>query len=157
MKFSSFPIKSLAFLFLTAATLSWSCSKSSSNNTNGTYTISGNASGANESPAVTTNATGALTGTFDPNTNTLQYTITWANLTDSAIAAHFHGPAGIGANANVEIPIVLNTRNPSGTASGTVVMSASQVTDLLGGNLYWNVHSKTHPGGEIRGQVVATR
>ena len=33
-------------------------------------------------------------------------------------------------------------------------MTATQETDLLAGNFYFNAHTSAFPGGEIRGQVV---
>ena len=33
-------------------------------------------------------------------------------------------------------------------------LTDAQVTDLMGGKWYFNVHTKEHPAGEIRGQVM---
>lgn len=143
-----------ALLFL----LFISCKKNSSNNTpNNTYTLNGNASGNNEVPPVTTQGTGTLSGTFDANSNTLQYSVSWSNLSGPATAAHFHGPAPAGQSAGVEVPITVNNNGNSGSATGTIMLTDAQKTELLAGNWYWNVHTTAHGAGEIRGQVTATK
>ena len=38
--------------------------------------------------------------------------------------------------------------------SGTAVLTADQVKDLLAGKDYTNVHTAKNPGGEIRGQIT---
>ncbi len=63
--------------------------------------------------------------------------------------AHFHGPAAAGANA----PPVVAVKDPTDPISGTAILTPAQEADLLAGKWYFNVHSQTNPGGEIRGQV----
>ncbi|MCW7538088.1 CHRD domain-containing protein [Aquabacterium sp. A7-Y] len=69
-----------------------------------------------------------------------------------ATAAHIHS-APVGQNG----PIVINLEDHGGHGHFTVpentVLNEAQVKTLRGGGLYLNVHSATHPGGEIRGQV----
>src|SRR5690348_3769723 len=83
-----------------------SCHKDNTNNTPTTitYKLSGNATGDQEVPAVSTTGTGTLTGTLDNNTNALHYSVSWTNLSGAATAAHFHGPAAAGTNSGVVIP-----------------------------------------------------
>jgi hypothetical protein len=38
--------------------------------------------------------------------------------------------------------------------SGTTVLTADQMKDLLAGKQYVNVHTAKNPGGEIRGQIT---
>lgn len=121
------------------------------------YSLSGDANGANERPnPVTTNATGTISGTYDANTNTLNYTINWTGLTGPPIGMHFHGPADRNAAAGVLIAIPLPT-NPaaSGTVTGTATLTDQQETDMLNELWYYNIHTDQYQGGEIRGQVVA--
>jgi hypothetical protein len=123
---------------------------------NKTYTISGNASGAQEVPAVTTTATGALSGTYNARTNTLDYNISWTGLSGVASAAHFHGPAAAGVSADVLVPITITTNGVAGTATGSVVIVDSVENALLDGKVYYNIHTVAHPLGEIRGQVATS-
>jgi hypothetical protein len=41
--------------------------------------------------------------------------------------------------------------------SGRRRISDALAASMLDGNAYLNVHTLDHPGGEIRGQVIATR
>jgi len=84
-----------------------------------------------------------LTGTFqDLGTGT------------TAGGAHIHGLAGVGTNANVLIPLTIATGVTSGTFSGSGTLSAPNVTGMLNGFTYINLHTTGFPNGEIRGQIV---
>jgi Cu/Zn superoxide dismutase len=106
--------------------------------------------GASEVSAVTTTATGTASLTFIGSQ--MFYTVSYSGLSGAATASHIHGPAATTNNASVIIPF--NT--PSGTSgsiSGSVSLTPTQLTWLLSGQTYVNVHTTTNPGGEIRGQV----
>ena len=119
-------------------------------------TISGAASGAQEVPAVTTTASGTLSGTYNDNTNELKWAISWNGLSGDVVAAHFHGPAAAGTNAPPVIPISLTTSfGSSGSLTGTEILNETIEGYLKAGTLYYNLHTATYPGGEIRGQVTA--
>ena len=132
------------------------CSKDDNNNQQKVnYNLSGNASGAQEVPAVTTQGTGTLTGTYNSSTNAITYTITWTGLSGPPSLMHFHGPAATGENATVVLPITGFTAAAAGTVSGTATLTDAQESDLLAGKWYYNIHTAAHGGGEIRGQVTA--
>lgn len=130
-----------------------SCKKDEKKNTT-MYNISATMTGAQEVPAVTTNGAGTVTGTYDASTNTLNYSVSWNNLSGNATLAHFHGPAAAGTNAS---PTVAFTLTPGATSvSGTANLTEAQEADLFNGLWYANVHTQAHGSGEIRGQVTAT-
>ena len=120
------------------------------------YTLTANASGANEFPANTSTATGTLTGTYNKTSNKLNYAIVWTGLAATSSALHFHGPALPGANASPVITLTFTTPGTTGGATGEVTLTEDQEADMLAGKWYWNVHNSTYPGGEVRGQVAAT-
>jgi hypothetical protein len=155
-KISFFSIAILcSFVFFSIVT---SCSKNNSTPApNTSYKLSGTATGDQEVPPVTTTGTGTLTGTFNSATNALHYDVSWSNLSGTATAAHFHGPAAPGTNSGVVIPFKLNNTGTSGTASGDTTITDAQKTDLLAGKWYFNVHTAAHGGGEIRGQAILTQ
>lgn len=121
------------------------------------YTISGNANGAQEVPAAVNNATGTITGSYNDVTNIITYSITWTGLSGTANAAHFHGPAMAGVSASVVIPFTITNNAATGNLSGTATLTEPQEVDMLAGLWYYNVHTTAKPGGEIRGQVTATK
>ena len=97
-------------------------------------------------------ATGFGSMTLDDVTNSLNWNISWSNLSGSATAMHFHGPATPGTNAGVEINIGTISGLTSPSIGGTTI-SSSQANDLLAGLWYINIHTAAYPAGEIRGQV----
>jgi hypothetical protein len=120
---------------------------------NAKYTISGAASGAQEVPAVTTTATGNLTGSYDTVSKQLIYSINWTGLSGDASMAHFHGPALAGEDAPPIETVSIVTNGMAGIAADTITASAVLHTALLAGKVYYNIHTVANPGGEIRGQV----
>jgi len=112
--------------------------------------------GSNEVPAVSPAGSGTLDVSYDKAAKTLTYSAKWSGMTDSVTMMHFHGPAEKGTNAGVLYPITDFTPGTSGTANGTVKLDGVKLkeAELLGGKWYYNIHTKTHPGGEIRGQVI---
>ena len=106
--------------------------------------------GASEVPANTEKGTGKGEFRFDSTTKQLSWTVTYNGLTGPATAAHIHGPAAVGANAPPIIPFA----SPASPISGTATLTDEQVSSLMAGMLYVNVHTATHRPGEIRGQIV---
>jgi hypothetical protein len=132
------------------------CDKDDDDMDDNTYTISGSASGSQEVPAVVTGATGNITGSYNSNTNTLNYNITWNGISGAASDIHFHGPAAVGVDAGAILPVVATTNGVNGNATATVVVDDAFEDALLSGNIYYNIHTVANPDGEIRGQVVTT-
>jgi hypothetical protein len=106
--------------------------------------------GASEVPATDSKGTGEATLTYDTASKKLTYTLTYSGLTGDALAAHFHGPAVAGANGGIEAPITIG---PS-PIKGEATLTDQKAADLADGKWYVNIHTKEHPGGEIRGQVT---
>ena len=79
---------------------------------------------------------------------------------------HIHAPAPAGQNTGVLYPlftsITLGADNMSGTISGSQTLvegqlgftTAQQIEQLNSGFWYFNIHSSTFGGGEIRGQIL---
>lgn len=107
---------------------------------------------SSEVPPRVSHGHGALNATFDTSTKTLKWTATYESLSGPVTMAHFHGPAPVGQNAKVQVPIDKNAL--ASPIKGSATLTEQQVTDLMGGQWYFNVHTAQNPTGEIRGQVM---
>jgi CHRD domain-containing protein len=112
--------------------------------------------GAGEVPPNDSPGRGRMTGTFDTDTNTLTWTVTYSGLSGPVIAAHFHGPVSyLGLTPEENAPIQVGTPgNLTSPFHSIAQISADQAKDLKDGRWYFNVHTKKFPDGEIRGPVV---
>jgi len=99
---------------------------------------------------VTSPATGAGWLELDTETNTIEWSIIYSDLTSQPAAAHFHGPAPAGVNAGAQVTLD-HTTNPM---IGSAQITAQQQDDLLNDLWYVNIHTSTYPQGEIRGQIT---
>ena len=107
--------------------------------------------GANEVPPVASTASGSVDAMFNKATNLLRWKVNYSGLSGPATAAHFHGPAAVGANAGV----ALGWTNPIANGmEGSATLTAAQAADLMAGRWYANVHTAANPGGEVRGQMT---
>lgn len=110
--------------------------------------------GANEVPAVSSDATGDAT--FTLTGTSLDFELNVANI-DSATAAHIH----IGAedeSGGILVPLFEGPTTGldfTGTLSeGTVEVVDSVAEHMRAGNTYVNVHTRANPPGEIRDQIA---
>jgi hypothetical protein len=110
--------------------------------------------GAQQVPPVTTSGSGTAQLTYDAGTRKLTWSITYSGLSSEATMAHIHGPAAEGKNAGVEIWLSKKGATPSSPITGTAMLTAAQAKQFMAGEMYVNVHTKDHPTGEIRGQIV---
>jgi CHRD domain len=100
--------------------------------------------------SATTTPVGHVSGTFNTVTDKVTYRITYSGLSGPVMAAHFHGPAAPGVEAQVMLPI------PGPYKSGmknTLTADAATAKALLAGQTYVNLHTKAYPMGEARAQV----
>lgn len=107
-------------------------------------------SGSQEVPPTGSPGTGEAEVRLDKATNMLSWKVSYSGLTGPAVAGHIHGPGGPGANANVSVPF-----SNAGTSPiiGQATVNAAQIAQLEAGQMYVNVHTPAHKGGEIRGQL----
>ena len=109
--------------------------------------------GTSEVPPTASTGAGSVALTFDTASKQLEWKGSYAGLSGDATAAHFHGPAEVGTNAGVMIPIA-SFKSPF---TGTAGLSDAQAADLAMGRLYINLHTSKFPNGEIRGQVLKNK
>ena len=116
-----------------------------------TVKFHGTMSPQSEVPAKTTDGKGSVEATVDTATKALTYTVTYSGLTGPATAGHLHGAAASGANAGVMVPFKAPLDSP---VSGTATLTDDQMTALMDGKMYANIHTAANPGGELRGQLT---
>lgn len=127
--------------------------------------------GFQQVPSLLTNGTGTFSATI--NSNSISYTLTYSGLSSTTTVAHIHfGQTGV--NGGVIAFLCGGGGKPacptSGTVTGTITAAniigpadqgialkdfAGALRAIESGNTYVNVHSKTYPMGEIRGQITS--
>jgi hypothetical protein len=109
-------------------------------------------SGEQEVPPVMTAATGFANIAVNFSTGQVIGMVTFSGLSGPATLAHIH-EAPEGTNGNVVISL-----DPPAATSGVIFVSATltpQLLDALMNNeLYFNIHTMSNSGGEIRGQII---
>jgi hypothetical protein len=105
--------------------------------------------GENEVPANTSSAAGSGTvKVAEDRSVKADITVTGMNAT----AAHIHEGAK-GANGKVIVPLTKEGDNHFVSPAGAK-LTQEQYDAYKAGNLYVNVHSAAHPGGEVRAQLA---
>ena len=110
--------------------------------------------GAQQVPPVQTAGSGNADLTYDASTRVVTWDISFSGLSSQATMAHFHGPAAAGKNAGVKVWLSQKGSEVASPISGQATLSPDDAKMFEAGDMYINVHTKDHPGGEIRGQVV---
>jgi len=105
-------------------------------------------SGAEQNPPVTTSASGNGTITIGAD-KSVSGSVTTTGV--EGRVAHIHVGA-VGKNGPVIIPLTKTSDNVWSVPAGAKLTDA-QYESYKAGDLYVNVHSAAHKGGEIRGQL----
>jgi hypothetical protein len=103
--------------------------------------------GANMVPPTASSASGYVHATYDTQSRKLAWTGTYSGLSSKITRIAFHGPAGPATAAG-------DAQRIRSLSGGSTTLSDAEAAELIGG--YWNItiHTRSHPEGEIRGQVV---
>jgi hypothetical protein len=112
-------------------------------------------SGAEEVPPVETNAAGKAVMVLDSNMQTLYYR-SWVWDISGITQAHIHvAPRGEnGPIVHWLFPNGGTIFDPFYPIIGELTLAPDEVSDLIAGDYYVNIHTGAHPAGEIRGQLL---
>jgi hypothetical protein len=111
-------------------------------------------SGAQCVPPVDTGGAGTADLTYDPATRVVTWKIPYSGLSSPTTMAHFHGPAKQGENGPALIWLSVQGSPPANPITGSATLTPEQAQQFSSGVWYINVHTKSYPAGEIRGQVI---
>jgi hypothetical protein len=106
--------------------------------------------GAQQSPAATTSATGYGSFAVDPATKVVSGEVSYTGIT--ATASHIH-LGGIGASGAPVVTLTVDNVNRKASVPQGATLTQAQYDEFVAGNLYVNLHSVANPAGEIRGQI----
>lgn len=109
-------------------------------------------SASQEVPTNSSAATGVGFLSLDPVTKRFTVRMTLTGI--AATVAHIH-TGNVGANGGVAFALTETAAN-SGiwAAAPDATLTDAQITTLRAGGFYFNAHSATYTGGEIRGQIA---
>lgn len=112
-----------------------------------------NLDGAQEVPAVTTNARGVSSIRLNPTLDSIEVNAMVTGLSGAITGAHIHsGAVGVAGPIVIDLASMINGNKIAGKRS-LALLPANTINMLLTGNMYLNVHTAANPAGEIRGQV----
>ena len=113
-------------------------------------------SAALENPPTTSTATGRGAVVVNPTTLEITGGMTFTGVTPTTGGHHIHqAPSGQPTqNGGVIIALTLAPGGGVATVPAGTVLTAAQYAAFLAGELYFNIHSATNPGGDIRGQIT---
>ena len=109
--------------------------------------------GMQQNPAVSTSATGIAATTLNTASGDLVAHVNTTDIADDAFAAHIH-TGFAGAGGGVVVGLTQDATDPGHFMVTDAVLDADGLALYDAGELYFNVHTNDHPGGELRGQIA---
>jgi len=106
--------------------------------------------GSQEVPPVDSPGTGSGTIKVVASDGAVSGSVTTSGV--AGVAAHIH-MGRVGTNGPVIVPLK-KTGDNTWTVPEGAKLNADQVAAYKAGNLYVNVHTAAHKGGEVRGQII---
>ncbi len=126
----------------------------SANHLSGKLLFSARFSGDQEVPPVSTDATGVGAFFINDAKDSLCVSITAIGLSGTIMGAHIHeGAIGTNGGVLVDFTSAISGNNIQSTITGDA-LTPELLQMMLDGELYFNIHTAAHPGGEIRGQIL---
>ncbi|HYD19829.1 MAG TPA: CHRD domain-containing protein [Flavipsychrobacter sp.] len=119
------------------------------------YLFAARMDGAQEVPAVTTNAIGLTTFYLSNNRDTLCIRGTFTGLSGGITAAHIHdGAMGVSGPPVIDLSSYISLDDRVEAVITGSSLTASLIAKMFNNELYINVHTAANPNGEIRGQLM---
>lgn len=113
--------------------------------------IAARMTGGNEVPAVTTDAVGVATVTFNDDYTMATINATVSGLSSAFTGAHIHlGDPG----TNGDVVFNFTDEYNQGRLQSTFAVTNNDVATFIDGGYYLNIHTESNPGGELRGNLA---
>ena len=109
--------------------------------------------GAEQVPPVKTAGKGTADLTWDASTRVVTWHVTYSDMSGPVTMAHFHDGAR-GKNGPVKVWLAKKESPVANPIAGKATLSPADAQQFEAGDWYINLHTKDHPDGEVRGQVV---
>ncbi len=147
----------LSSLVFAAALFFSGCTKSDAGiSASVSYSLSGNASGAQAVPASSnSNGSGTFSGTYNASSKIMTYTTTWANLTGAPITGGLYTGLAGQVGTSITAWSLGSGLTANGSFSSSITLNADQEAQLLAGKCYYILATTANASGEVRGQVTA--
>jgi len=115
------------------------------------YSFVAPANGAQETPAVTTNAYALGVFNLAQHDSVLNFHVIAQGLSGNISSAHLHtGASGVAGGVVIDLSSYVS----GNTISGTISTGLGPIlANLKAGTIYFNIHTAANPNGEIRGQL----
>ena len=114
--------------------------------------LTGRIQGAQQVPPNGSLAMGSVTTLLDKATGMIYLTGSFDGLAAAATVAHIHkGNPTISGSVIIPLKVTADTK---GTIHSASAITPGDMTSMLAGGTYVNIHSTTYPAGEIRGQLI---
>ena len=141
-------LSKICLYFLITAVFFTSCSKEKDTAPGFMQNYSAELRGVHAVPTNSSSATALFNGTYNSSTQTLTYTLSYADMTPTSWAIHVGAAGTVGA---IVFPLGPITASPK---SGSIKLNASQFSNLSAGLYYVNIVSPGFTEGEVRGQII---
>jgi hypothetical protein len=112
--------------------------------------------GAQEVPSRVTSAVGSGSVVLNAARTQIVVNLQYFGLTAPMTVAHIHEAAfGVNGPVRFDLGALMLPGGINGSLTNAMfAVTSAQATALEAGNMYFNVHTSTFPGGEIRGQIT---
>ena len=147
-------MKKILLFVLTGLALTTACKKDNGSDTPAIMQVSGTLNAAQTIPNVgSSNGSGTVTGTYDPTTKVLTYSVAYTGITPTAGHIHYGDPRHYSPTG---VMVAFDrTKLATSPITGTATLTAQQADSLLAGHTYTNLHTQAHPAdGELRANLT---
>jgi hypothetical protein len=143
-------------LFIATAAIALCCNlQALADHLTSKYLFAARMNGAQEVPAVATNAVGLATFNLNAHRDSICIEGTFNGLSGPITGIHIHeAMPGMSGGVVLDLMPYMSGNHLKGTVAGSA-LTPQFIQKMFSGMFYLNVHTSANPNGEIRGQIMA--